>query len=297
MWVFVRMEIRPGVTVQSWELNTGNLNIEVDESLFDQSSNRRQAPALHVEGSSSFNAVRGSADIAYWSSRETTVELIAGSIKGSFALRDLLSLKTQAGSIKVNVDPKAADEQKPKPAEFFVTSKAGSITANFPLSGHIPSREYRTRIESYSSSIRGSYILGALTSINSGAGSTHVALLPFMDEENLFTKLRTDSQAGSTRLNILSPYGRSGQPWTAESSHKTSSTTGSINVIYPPEWEGEVSCESLSGSVNVKGKRVEITKDERWGPVRHVEAKKGDGAGKVSLESRSSSIRMQVGEL
>ncbi|CAK4032322.1 Hypothetical predicted protein [Lecanosticta acicola] len=295
MWVFARMEIRPGVAIHTWELNTGNLNIKVDDGLFNHTRSSQQPPYLQVTGSSTFNAVRGSAEFGYWSSRETVVEVIAGSITGTFALRDLLSLKTQAGAITVNVDPQKADPDRPRPAEFVATSKSGSIKTNFPTSGSIPEREYKTRVETSSSSVQGSYILGAVTSFRTHAGSIHADLLPFFDRREPSTTLHTETIAGSTRLNVLTPYGYPGEPWKAPSVHKSVSTSGSINVVYPGEWEGNIDCSSLSGSIHVEGRGVQVTRDEKLVPMRYVAAKKGTGQGKVELKSTSSSIRMRVG--
>ena len=51
-------------------------------------------------------------------SSKTRIDLGSGSTSGTYALRDLLSVKTTSGSISVEVEPKEADRKHPAPAVF-----------------------------------------------------------------------------------------------------------------------------------------------------------------------------------
>ncbi|EME50029.1 hypothetical protein DOTSEDRAFT_68777 [Dothistroma septosporum NZE10] len=298
MWVYVKIEVRAGVRLENWELVTGNLDINIEDGLFRRHEGAEDLSVLDIGASSTLSAIRGNMEAAYWSSRETRIDVISGSIKGEFALRDLLSLKSQSGSINVDVDPREADLDRPRPAEYVTQSQSGSIKTRFPSSGAIAKREYITRVEGQSSSLSGSYILGALSSFHTASGSIDLDLLPRFDREQPLT-LRTDTRSGHTKIKVLTPQDYHGEPWSAaHTSHKTTSTSGSIDVVYPQEWSGYIEGQSISGSIDVTGKDVEIVSDEHRGPVfRHLLARKGvDGQGLIGLKSTSGSLNVRVGE-
>lgn len=297
LWVNVRIDVRPGVVLDAWELSTGNLEVQIEGGLFDREEGEEELSVLQVTGPSIFNAIRGAVNVDYWSSRETEVSVISGRIKGTFALLDLLSLNSQSGSIDVNVDPRKADEHNPEPAEFLVKSNSGTVHAYFPQEGQIPERHYSSRVETTSASIHGDYILGELTSIHSISGSIQAQLLPFFDRRQRST-MHTDTRSGSTKLRVLQPYAHPGEDWTNDHSvHKSSSTSGSIDILYPDEWSGMIDEESTSGSMNLKGKGVKVITDGRKTPAyRHLLAQKGYGSGDMSVKTTSGSIKVRFGE-
>lgn len=298
MWVYVKIEVRSGVRLDGWELVIENLDVNVEDGLFSSAEGTEDLSVLEIGGPSTFNTIRGKVQVAYWSSRETRVDVISGSIKGDFALRDLLSLKSQSGSIDVVVDPKQADPEHTKPAEYIAQSRSGSIKSRFPSSGDIPEREYIARVEGQSSSISGSYILGSFSSYHTVSGSITLDLLPRFDRK-MPSNLHTDTRSGHTKIKVLTHQEFPGEPWSeAHTSHKSTSTSGSIDVIYPQEWSGWIEGETISGSIDVSGKDVEIVSDERRGSMfKHLVARKGvDGHGAIGLKSVSGSLKVRVDE-
>ncbi|KAF2160469.1 hypothetical protein M409DRAFT_70435 [Zasmidium cellare ATCC 36951] len=296
LWVNVRVDVRPGVVLDAWELSTGNLEIQVEDGLFNRKDGEEELAALQVTGPSIFNAIRGAVHVDYWSSRETEISTISGSIKGTFALLDLLSVQSQSGSININVDPRKADEKNPRPAEFIAKSNSGTVKAYFPQKGNIPERQYSSRVETTSASISGEFILGELTSIHSTSGTINAQLLPFFDRKQRST-MHTDTRSGSTHLRVLQPY-YPGEGWTENhTTHKSTSTSGSIDILYPDEWSGMIDEQSTSGSLSVKGKGVRVISDGGYSPVeRHLIAQKGYGGGEIGVKTTSGSVKVRFGD-
>ncbi|CAK1355084.1 hypothetical protein CB0940_01148 [Cercospora beticola] len=299
--VYVNIDVRPGITLDNWELVTGNLNIEVDDGLFNRSPDLETSADLQMTGSSSFNAIHGNVNIGYWSSRRTEVETISGSIRGKYALRDLLHLKSQSGSIDVNVDPKREDSKHPASAEFLVHTSSGSVKVNTPTSGNIPIRNYQTRIETSSGSITGDFILGMLNSFHTQSGTVRATLLPVYDSTEI-SFLHTDTKSASQTLTILPPYSFPGDSFAQlRSDHKFFSTSGTLHLQYPDEWEGDIYGDTTSGSVRIRGKDVEFSSAldgaGSWPWGKHIQARKGNGKGRLKFTTVSGSVDLRMGEL
>ncbi|PPJ59616.1 hypothetical protein CBER1_01205 [Cercospora berteroae] len=299
--VYVNIDVRPGITLENWELVTGNLNVDVDDGLFNRGADQETSADLEMTGSSSFNAIHGNVNIGYWSSRRTEVETISGSIRGKYALRDLLHLKSQSGSINVNVDPKREDSKHPSPAEFLVHTSSGSVKVNTPTSGDIPIRNYRTRIETSSGSITGDFILGMLNSFHTQSGTVRATLLPIYDSTEV-SFLHTDTKSASQTLTILPPYAFPGNSIAQlRSDHKFFSTSGTLRLQYPDEWEGDIYGDTTSGSVSIRGKDVEFSSEldgaGSWPWGRHIQARKGNGKGRLKFTTVSGSVDLRMGEL
>lgn len=212
-------------------------------------------------------------------------------------MRDLLLVKSQSGAINVSVDPKDEDADRPAPADFTARSTSGSVHVEFPTSGDIPEREYRTRVETQSSAIGGSYILGLMSSFTTVSGSITAKLLPY-DATEPVSSLRTESRSGATIIEVLEPYRNASKPMSAlHSYHRTSAGSGAITVKYPEQWTGTIDAETLTGSITLEGKDVKVDVDSHYSPmVRHVIAHKGHGDSRLDLRSSSGGMTIQVGD-
>ena len=126
-------------------------------------------------------------------------------------------------------------------------------------------------------------------------GSISAAILPY-DVEDYASNLRTDSRSGTTNLHVLTPYNSSGTTISRlHSFHK--STSGSMNLRYPEEWEGTIDGETLSGNINLKGKNLHVDVDGHYGEmVKHVVARRGKGNSMLDFRSSSGSVNLQVGD-
>ncbi|KAI5369374.1 hypothetical protein Slin15195_G002510 [Septoria linicola] len=304
--VSVRIAVKAGLRLDNWELVTGNFDVKIDDGLFNREAGQEALSHLQVSESSSFTAIRGKIASKYWSSRRTVIETSSGTISGSFALRDLLSLKSQSGTVNVDVDPKEADEDHPAPAEFIAHTSSGTVKARFPTSAfgdEIPVRDYRTRVETSSASVGGNYILGMQTNFHTHSGSLDADLLPIIvsRSSNDISHLYTSTSSASQRLTILPPYYLPEKKSFADvkSEHKYSSSSGTLRLTYPDEWEGYIEGDTSSGSVKIEGKDVERLSGEGWWGTmyQHVIARKGgEGAkGRVRFSTSSGSVRMDMG--
>lgn len=294
LYVNIDVSIRPGVVLEDWELSTGNLAIEVKDGLFNRKQGEEALSTLRVAGSSTFNAIRGNTDVEYWPSRRTEIYTISGSIRGTFALLDLLSITSQSGSINANVDPREADEKNPREAEFITKSHSGSVKIHYPQEGNIPEREYSTRVETTFGSVSGEFIMGTLTSLHSLSGTISAQLLPYFDPKRRST-LHTDTRSGTTKLHVLQPFAHPGEQF-GHNVHKSTSTSGTIDVLFPDEWSGMIDEQSISGSLSAKGKGVRVISDGGSLVEKHLIAQKGYGEGEMTLKTTSGSIKARFGK-
>ncbi|KAG9722856.1 hypothetical protein KCU73_g13865, partial [Aureobasidium melanogenum] len=298
MEIDLRIWIKPGAQLEHLEIATEHLDIKVEPGLFP-SSLGNQSGARYISNNTDFITVVGSLYAAYWESgRETRIDTVSGSISGRFALKDVLSIKTVSGNINVNVEPKPESPIDPRPASFDAVTVSGSIKAIFPTSStiaEIPPRLYHTKVESRSGSVHGNYIHGINTDITTSSGSIDVNVLPY-SSNSTGSWLRTESAVGGIHVDVLPPYE---DPQDVmghlRSVHKTKS--GSLHIKYPQQWEGKIEAVTMSGSVKLRGKDVEVLK--RWsGPVgAHVVAKKGEASSAIDLSTSSGSVDARIGEL
>lgn len=322
--------VKSGTRLGELDISTANFDVKVEHGVFDRvvdssgdddelaDEMESVGPAFEHVDSTTITAVRGRVQAAYLSSRKTYIETTSSSISGTYALRDLLAVKSSSGSIKINVDPKNASSEDPEhPADFRASSNSGSIDVGYltdSIGGdEIPDRDYTTRVSTSSSSIKGSYILGSNAKLDSNSGSIDARILPYF--ANKASALRTSSGSAQTRLRLLSPYTTTTLPHAPynprsdildhlKSTHKTIS--GSLHLTYPDEWEGIIDGSSTSGSIRVRGEDVEVLVDEDIGKdipgygknrrvMKHVTARKGYGDSRLNFETTSGSVDVLVG--
>ena len=309
------MLVKPGVRLDGLEISSANFDINIEHGVFDRMEDKDEYkdPAFQDVGATSITAVRGKVRATYLSSRSTYIETTSRAITGTYALRDLLSVKSTSGSIHIIVDPKSASEDDPgHPADFRATSNSGSIDVKYLTNraddDGVPERDYHTRVETSSGSITGSYILGSTATFESNSGLVDTNVLPYYADGK--STLHTDSGSAQTRLRVRSPYttssmtspitGRDGILGHLTSTHK--SRSGALKLEYPDEWEGVVDGHSTSGSIKVHGEDLEILLDEDFGKgmpgrntYKHVTARKGYGESRLNFATTSGSVDVLVG--
>lgn len=296
--VLVTIEVKQGVQLDHWKIDTANLDIIVEEGFSNRASQEHNTEdggpqALRTANRTSINAAKGNLNVAYWSSRETRVELTSGSITGTSALKDLLYLKTTSGSISATVDPKEADPIRPVPADFQALTTSGTVTIHFPTSGPVPNRDYKTCVETKSASISGSYILGLSSSFHTKSGTTSLSILPY-DPASYSSFLYSESTSGTLNLEVLPPHSSSGEDKSLSHLrwfHK--STSGTVNLVYPDDWEGSIDAETTSGTINLEGEDVHV--GEVSGLLRRVIAERGDGDSRLDLRTASGDVNARIG--
>ncbi|KAF2101225.1 hypothetical protein NA57DRAFT_72667 [Rhizodiscina lignyota] len=230
-------------------------------------------------------------------SRETIINVGAGSVSGHYNLLDLLSITTSAGSINADVMPKEATKGDEKPARLECTSRTGPIDVDMPPrddDSMIPDRDYQTTIKTTVGSIYGRYIHGLKTEIETRAGSQSVNILPYSTDDYAST-LKTHSMSGMSQINVQTPY-KGGVIKRMTSSHITQ--TGSLHLSYPQEWEGNVSGSTTTGSLTLRGKDIVIEQYDDGFINKKVKGHKGEGhlQGKLDFQTRTGSAGVTVGK-
>lgn len=224
------------------------------------------------------------------SSRELYIHETSNSVSGTYALYDLLSIRTLSGSVSINVEPKEADPDHPsRPARLVVSSTSGSVRIQFPsssLSDGIPSREYQISVETMSGTITGTYVHGSKTELGTKSGSISCDILPVYPNDghdDYESQLATSTFSGSTRLNVLNPL--NGEKLANLTAHHHCRGSGSMNIKYPARWQGRVEARSGgSGSVQMGGDHLDV---ERRGSKLLV-GQKGRGNRKVLVDTVGS---------
>jgi hypothetical protein len=210
--------------------------------------------------------------------RKRRISTGAQSLSAEFDLLDLLSIHSTSGSLNIGIHPQPADKENPVPAEVLITSQSGSINVNFPTFS-IPEREYHVSISSQSGGIDGSILHGSRTSVATGSGSMNVRLQHAADESDL----RTETGSGSQDITVLN----TGKHIKAMSSTH-SSTSGSVALRYPKEWEGMIEGRTQSGSSGFHGGGVDVIR--RNG--HYVLARKGNGNSTLRFRTGSGSVNV-----
>lgn len=226
-------------------------------------------------------------------SRRTFVDVDAGSVYGQYPIYDLLSVRTHAGSIAIDVIPKPANEKYVQPADFVAHSAAGSIRVDYPpLGTDIPERDYRADVQSSVGSISGRFLHGTNTTMRTQMGDVRVDILPYSADAYDST-LNTQNQMGTQVVTVLQPY--AGTALFSRLKSKHLSDVGGIKIVYPRAWQGTVKAESGMGTVTVAGPGVEIVRKGKKGVVgMFVEAKKGEGQGNAEVRTDRGSLDFVV---
>jgi hypothetical protein len=210
--------------------------------------------------------------------RKRRISTGSQSLSAEFDLLDLLSIHSTSGSLNIGIHPQPANKENPLPAEVSITSHSGSINVNFPTFS-IPEREYHVSISSQSGRIDGSILHGRRTSLATRSGSMNVRLQLAAGESDL----QTETGSGSQYIKVLN----TGKHIQAMSSTH-SSTSGSLALRYPREWEGMIEGRTQSGSWGFHGGGVDIIR--RSG--NYVLARKGNGSSTLRFRTGSGSVNV-----
>ncbi|MCJ1382572.1 hypothetical protein MMC17_005685 [Xylographa soralifera] len=295
MYMVATMWIRPGIRLDTLEIQSQSMKIIFHEGL---SLNTDKIHARAVAGSIEFPA--GNSPRVDVNPREINIGTSSGSVSGTFPIYDLLKISTQSGSIKINVEPNDALASKPVPAVLDLKTVSGTIHVDTPmllledgnlLVSSVPVRDYQTDISSSSGSLHAGIILGSKLNMQTSSGSITAVLSPYgslADDSHL----TVSDGSGSVDTTILSSISSPGKPMRNFYS-KYKSSTGSLRLHYPKEWEGTVEGETLSGSIKTDWPGMRIIKNgDRYGHYYNKKFKGvvGHGDGLLQFECISGSV-------
>jgi hypothetical protein len=230
-------------------------------------------------------------------STETSITVQRAKVKGKFALNNLLFFKKDAGSMKVEINPKfSADGQPSKPAILEIIQGSGKLKVKYPdHQRDIPVRDYRTTITSRSGTVGGTILHGTQTTIEKETGDMNINIFPFRSGKGI-SSLTTYQGSGVTTIEVLKPDLRqSGNSLTKISSSHTS-RSGNMKLKYPEEWQGSIYGEAKSGILDFKGDNVTVVERGGAGRPNYIRAQKGDGESKLKFVIDSGIVETTVGE-
>jgi hypothetical protein len=283
MGMSIVLYMASGATLETLKVATTHMGMQIHSGV-----------NFTVTNSTSISLTTGTLDAAAFTSRETHLKTISGSISGMYTLSDLLSIKTKSGSVNIDVEPQEAAPDSSNPAVFMVDSLSGSIRTDVKRK-HIPERDYQTYINTTVGSVDGTFIHGSRTEINSVAGFVTADLLPFKSGA-YESEIYTHTHSGQTSLTLRSPYkAKNVAMMGLVSTHK--STSGGLDVTYPEEWTGLVDGTSQNGALHLQGKGLQLLKENDEPGKNHVEAKKGEGTSMLSFDTVSGGCEVRIGKV
>ncbi|KAL2195920.1 hypothetical protein P885DRAFT_70063 [Corynascus similis CBS 632.67] len=174
----------------------------------------------------------------HFHSRIIDIHTTAAPITGAWPLYDYLGLQSTAGNIRVAINPKEADYEKPKPAILYVKSLSGDVDVREPIhlaqatfyigqhsfpagsadglqaqaqaEAYLPPREYRVDVHTSSGDIDAALAFSSSAGFKSTSGIVSLELLPVLDASLAEpgakqVTLTTSSTSGTTDVKILEP--------------------------------------------------------------------------------------------
>ncbi len=207
---------------------------------------------------------------------------MTNAIHGTYPLYDLLDLSTLTGAIDVTIEPKSGN----RTAVVKINSKTGAIHVRFAKcalsNGEKESknekgvfeRVYNTRIHTMTGKIHANLLHGGTGGemvISTQTGMLDLRITPIGDHAS---KVETRAMTGLSKITVEAPM----QATTLKNltAVHRSTSTGTLDVTYPREWEGRVHAWcSGTGSVDVRGEGLNLQ-----GGGKNIYAWRGEDASK-----------------
>lgn len=231
--------------------------------------------------------------------RSIIINKASGSVTGTFELYDAVRITTIAGSINITIilQPAAAASYH-TPPELKLSSSTGDITVHtlLPPASHlvlnpldqVPDRQYITAIETRSGNITATLPHSKKTSIHTVGGNIHACLYP-VGSTSTPSHIDVRNASGSTQL-MLYPHIKQPAAPLRMVSGEYYGTTGSLNIVYPLTWEGNIISKMNNGMVKHHWPGLRVV---RGGP--RFTAKKGDAIGlfgEISIHGKGMEVNL-----
>lgn len=277
----VTIWVKPGTILPKLKIWTQSLSIILHPGLQFQVEGQLELLGMH----GSIESLLSSEPLTSIDAREIIIKTTSGSVSGAYPLYDLLSINTLSGSIDINLDLQEISKTVPKPAKLLIDTLSGEVHVTTPLlsTQHtaIPLRDYQSEIASHSGSIDIVIPHGSNSTLRSLSGDISAALHPCGDPSTLKSSLSSRVNSGSTRITIHPSRTDPTTPLRKFSgSHHQQS--GSLQLHYPAQWEGDITGETMTGTVHIDWPGLDVISDDRTGWVnRRIVARKGDAKGEA----------------
>jgi hypothetical protein len=178
-----------------------------------------------------------------------------GAIFGDWALGSDLTIHSATGHVKIDLRPFQWSSGPRTAGNINVTSTSGNIDIHMPFIPRPSARKYMISISSISGSITGEMMHGSETNLTTNSGSIDVVLLPYKVYPDHHSQIRSYSNKGDTRLQVLEPV--KDTYYTGLVMNETVSlhevTHGKLWLQYPSEWSGTLQGETGKGIIDLRG--------------------------------------------
>lgn len=291
LYIYPTIYVAPDVTLDNLKITTDSLSVHFHPGL-NLTVKKSTTVSAKGGGSVSMPSETNHQSTTFYS-RETIIDLASGSVTGTYALYDLLSIHTTSGHIRISITPKPASASAVKPATLRLSTASGSINAHTPSLSSIPNRNYLTEIQSSSGSIAVSLLHGTHTSLRTSSGSLEASLYPY-GPNTTRSDIETNTYSGRTLITVHPALVNATDP--LRRLYGTYNyLSGSFGLNYPSSWEGTVEGVVTSGSVDIDWKGMRVVEDRRGWFGRRVKAVKGKGDGVLKFHGVSGSARLRGG--
>lgn len=235
-----------------FRINTGNLDIEIEEGLTFET--------YHMHLYSAGGSIRGR-ETEGFTAHEISAIAMNGSITGNWSLPQQIELRTGGWNslnkpIDIDLVPKRWSSGPSTPGILVATTNGGDIDIRMPLKDDISLRNMSISVHSRLGSIHGTFVTGYATWLSTLSGSIDATLQPYYALQDPCV-LSTSTAAGHTKIHVLPPiidnYYQVNPLKNTKSEHST--TSGALELRYPPQWVGAALGLSETGSVVAKGER------------------------------------------
>lgn len=288
IYISATIWIAPGTTLETFGIDAETLSVNFFPGLDYAITQSTDISVFSASLSIKANSTPSKLSI---NSRETTIDISSGSVTGSYPLYDLLSIHTDSGSIDVMIEPKEASRESVKPAVLRLTSNSGSVRA-VTSTVTVPKRDYRADVYTSSGSIDVTLLHGLRTSLRSINGRITANLYPVGDNDTR-TDIESHCTSGSTDITLHSSISHPSAPLKKLFAYY-GSTSGSLDLRYPAQWEGTVVGTTLSGDIEIDWPGLRIVKDRKktW-LKRKIVGFKGSGEGKLVFSDSSGRVTLK----
>lgn len=276
--------IHPGLQLEELELRANWAHVHINDEL-----------PLSISSSTVLQVGVGSVTSdGFFYSPHSHVSVSNGLITGNYTLERSLQLESAVGEIVAQIAPNSSRTIEGESGCLTLATNVGAIDVAFPYSGfgHLAERDYITNVEGgKSGQIRGQYLLGSQMEVKAQAASIDIDVLPYLITNT--TSLSTETTTGDLWLCMLVPE-HSGIESIGNLISNHVSTTGSMDLQYPRQWEGTLHGQIAIGQLDIEGDFDKILKSKNGLLGEKVFAQRGEGHSDVRMSTTTGQIAFNL---